>query len=186
VTVESTSRLLDRIKEGGYWRVEIRPTRFVPDRLADIAELYPLVEKLSVRFRGWDYPHVDPRNPPRIDRDWVGQEFAWAHYKEVWRLYQSGKFIHVFGLSEDWRDESEVWPAPPGWHHGKTLHALSAVQTYTEIYEFAARLTLNLPGDDAFHVAITLENLSGRTLWGTATIPAFWGHLALRPPPPRF
>ena len=126
---DPTSGLLDLIKSRGHWRVEIRPTRFVPNRVERIAELYPLVERLSVRFRGWDYPHMDSRNGPHIDKDWVGQEFAWAHYKEIWRLYQSGKFIHVFALSEDWRDESDVWPAPPGWnpvidlHYGLHTHA---------------------------------------------------------------
>jgi hypothetical protein len=156
--------LIEEIKSRGYWRVEIRPTHFIPDRLTEISTLFPLVERLSVRFRGWDYPHIDQRSAPHIDQDWVGQEFSWAHYREIWRLYQSAKFLHFFGLSEDWRDTSGVWPAPPDWRPGQTLYATSALQTYTEVYEFAARLSMAIPGDDAFYVSARLANLQGRSL----------------------
>jgi hypothetical protein len=156
--------ILEEIKSRGYWRIEIRPMRFIPDRVKDIGDLFPLVERLSVRFRGWDYPHIDQRTGPHIDRDWVGQQFAWAHYREIWRLYQSAKFVHFVGLSEDWRDASQLWPAPPGWRHGQLLYAISALQTYTEVYEFAARLSLAVPGDDALYVATRLANIHGRAL----------------------
>jgi hypothetical protein len=167
------SDLLEQIRTRGYWRVEIRPTRFIADRLPEITSLFPLVERLSVRFRGWDYPHIDQRNRPHIDQDWVGQDFAWAHYREIWRLYQSAKFLHLFGLSEDWRDASELWPAPPGWEAGQNLYAMSALQTYTEVYEFAARLSLAIPGDDPFYVGTRLANLRGRSLAGDQST-LFW------------
>lgn len=156
--------ILEEIKSRGYWRIEIRPMRFIPDRLNEIGAVFPLVERLSVRFRGWDYPHIDQRSRPHIDQDWVGQQFAWAHYREIWRMYQSAKFVHFFGLSEDWRDTSQLWPAPPGWRPGQVLYAMSALQTYTEVYEFAARLSLAVPGDDGFSVATRLANIQGRSL----------------------
>lgn len=161
--VPDKNSLLSKIRSRGYWQVVIRPTRFEEKRL-EIPQLFSLVEKHSVHLRGWDYPHVDHRTQPRVDLEWVGQEFEWEHYLEVWRMYQSGQFAHFFGVREDWRDQSRLWPAPHGWRHGSELYAISTLFEYTEILEFAARLALDIDGDDIFHIAITLNGLQGRRL----------------------
>src|SRR3989337_3033873 len=103
--------LLEKIKSRGYWRVVIRPGRFVEKRIRDITVLYPIIQKTTVELRGWDFPHVDPHINPHIDVDWVGQESEWEEFLEIWRFYRSGQFVDLAGIPEDWRDQSKLWPA---------------------------------------------------------------------------
>jgi hypothetical protein len=156
--------LLDKIRNRGYWRVIIRPATFIEKRIPNISALYPLVEKKSVRLRGWDYPHVDSRIPPHTDVDWVGQEFEWDYHLELWRLYQSGQFVHIFGMVQDWRDQSKFWPAGRGWRSGAILDPKDTVYYFTEIIEFATRLSLTEAGDDQMHIEIETHGLQDRIL----------------------
>src|SRR5581483_8451600 len=107
--------LLEDIQSRGHWRVVIRPSTFVDPRVPDIVTLKPILEKIAVRLRGWDYPHVDDRTPVHIDLDWIGQEFSWQDYLEIWRFYQSGQLIHIAGMMEDWHERVGLpdvrWPA---------------------------------------------------------------------------
>src|SRR5207302_263360 len=116
---------LAKLRTRGYWHVVIRPTSFEERHISDSADLFPIVEKNSVQLRGWDYPHIDIRRPPDRGSDWVGQECDWEHEIEVWRLYQSGQFVHDFALAGDWRDQSDFWPAEPGWSPGAHLYYVS-------------------------------------------------------------
>ena len=64
MSVTQEQSTLARIRERGYWRVVIRPTSFDERHIPNYADLFPIVAKHSVRFRGWDYPHVDEGRPP--------------------------------------------------------------------------------------------------------------------------
>lgn len=156
--------LLKKIQSRGHWRVNIRPTVFKKDRIPEISKLFPVVERCSVSLRGWDFPHIDRRNQPHIDLDWVGQEIDWEHHLELWRVYQSGQFVHVGGLWNDWRDRSELWPAEQGWKAGAVLHVLDTTWRFIEIFEFAARLSQTECGDDRMVIAVTVSGLDGRML----------------------
>jgi hypothetical protein len=162
-TVQAVS-LLEKIRSRGYWRVVIRPATFIEKRIPNISDLFPLVEKISVQFRGWDYPHIDSTTSPHSERDWVGQEFEWDFFLALWRIYQSGQFVHTFGLRQDWRDRSEFWPAEQGWRPGAILGPKDSVFQLTEIMEFAARLVRTQAGDDQMHLQIELQGLQGRVL----------------------
>ncbi|MGH7807080.1 MAG: hypothetical protein ACRENT_03215, partial [Thermodesulfobacteriota bacterium] len=159
------SMILDKIRSRGYWRVVIYPTRFIKDRISPITVLYPLVEKTSVQLRGWDFPHVDRKQDPHIDLDWISQEVDWNHSVEVWRFYQSGQFIHYAGIGSDWRDQSGLWPADKGWTPGALLGIVHTVFRFTEIFEFASRLALTDAGDEQMHIEVTLSGLQGRKLF---------------------
>lgn len=157
------SKLLNKIRSRGYWEVIIRPTSFIENRVPDISGLYSLVANRAVLLRGWGYPEVQEETRLLTDSDWVGQELEWEEYLEIWRLYQSGQFVHIFGMEEDWRDQSTVWanaaPKP-----GEILGLGNALFTYTEIFEFAARLSLTDASDQTMHIAITVNGLRGRSL----------------------
>lgn len=157
------SRLLEKIRSRGHWQVIIRPTTFLADRIPDIRHLYPLVQHCSVHLRGWDYPHVDRQTGPVIGKDWVGQEFEWEEYLEVWRLYQSGQFVHLFGMEEDWRERS-TWRTDHGEKPGQVLGLGNALFQYTEIFEFAARLALTEAGGTTMHLEVAVNGLHGRSL----------------------
>src|SRR5208337_3130253 len=64
--------VLERIRLRGHWRVALRPGSFQRDRIADRSDLFRIVERNSVRLRGWDYPHIDYQNQPQIGVDRVG------------------------------------------------------------------------------------------------------------------
>lgn len=158
------SELLEKIRSRGYWRVVIRPGNFVEKRVSNISTLYPLLQKISVQLRGWDFPHLDPRTPPITDVDWVGQESEWEAFVETWRIYQSGQFVDFAGMTEDWRDQSEWSPAPENWKPNLTLSAFDALFTVTEVFELAARLAQSEAGDDVMHIEVTPSHLAGREL----------------------
>ncbi len=96
--------------------------------------------------------------------DWVGQQCDWQHEIEVWRLYQSGQFVHYFALAGDWRDHSDFWPAEPGWTWGKHIYYVNTIYSFLEIFEFAARLAQSPAGAPTMHAEIDLSHLKGRRL----------------------
>lgn len=155
--------LLEKIKSKGYWRVAIRPHTFKKTRITELKSLYPLLEKTSVQFRGWDFPHLDPNNRPLIGLDWVGQECDYGDILEVWRFYQSGQFIHISNVRYDWLDLSK-WMRD--WKPGTAVLGIGeTVFRFTEIFEFGSRLALTDAGDDQMHFEITVSGLRNRALW---------------------
>lgn len=170
------SELLEAIRSRGYWHVLVRPTAFVEKRIPDISALYPIAENARVQLRGWDFPHLDRRNPPVIQLDWVGQETHWEHHLETWRLYQSGQFVDMCAFWDDWRDRSGWWPPDKGWRPGQRLGIGETLFRYTEIFEFAARLSMTPAGDESMHIEIALRNLSSRVLFVDAPsrAPTHW------------
>jgi hypothetical protein len=85
----------------------------------------------------------------------------------MWRFYQSGQFIHFSGMPIDWRDQSGFWPASedPQWKAGTLLDVMETIFRFTEIFEFAARLSLTEAGYEQMHIEIRSANLKGRKLW---------------------
>jgi len=145
----------------------IRPQSFVERRISEITELYPILQNTSVQLRGWDFPHLDPHIQTHVDIDWVGQESDWENFLEMWRFYQSGQFIDITGMAEDWYDQCHSIPAGLGdWRPGLILGIGNTLFRYTEIFEFAARLAMTQAGDDNIRVDITVRDLKGRKLRG--------------------
>ncbi len=167
MSVAQEQTVLEKIRTRGYWRVVIRPTTFERNHIPNYADLYPIVQKNSVRLRGWDYPHIDHERQPRRDHDWVGQDTNWDFFIEAWRLYLSGQFVHLFAISEDWRDQSSHWPPANGWVPGRDLNYVDTIYELLEIFEFAARLALSPAGAAFMRVEIEIHGLEGRRLFST-------------------
>lgn len=154
--------IIDKIKSRGYWKVLIRPTEYVEDRLG-LSDCRSTVVNHTVNFRGWDYPHTR-REEIRSGETWVQHETDWEQFVEWWRMYQSGQFIHLFGIHEDWAPDS-------GWGRtwidrepGEVLSVLAALYQITEIFEFASRLASTPVLENEAYVEISLSGLEGRTL----------------------
>lgn len=143
----------------------VRPTRFNPKHIPDIASLYPILQRTSVSLRGWDFPHLDSHKSPQIDIDWIGEELDWEHHIYVWRFYQSGQFFHLSNMSIDWRDQSSFWPPDKDWKPNTLLGVGDTIACLTEIFEFATRLALSEAGDERMHIEIIVGNLVGRALY---------------------
>jgi len=159
------SALVDKIRGRGYWQVAIRPIRFIERRIPDISDLYPILQKTYVSLRGWSFPYLDTRSSGHIDIDWIGQEYEWQHHLSSWRFYQSGLFMHVSNMPIDWRDQSNIWPPDNQWKPGALIGIGDAIFSFTEIFEFAARLALSDASDEQMHIDITVGDLNKRILY---------------------
>lgn len=147
-----------------YWQSLIRPEHFQRSRVASYGRLLPIVRESSVAFRGWDFPHVDDRQEVRrAGDDWTGEELIWRDHLEIWRLYQSGQFVSLRGLWQDWKGTSPENPLGNGPTTGLPLWG--TIFHFTEIYEFAARLALTEAGDAKMRVDVKIGNLLNRVLY---------------------
>jgi len=159
------SELLSKIKSRGYWQIVIRPRTFNPNRVADIAMLFPLLSKFVVHIRGWDFPHIDSRFPPQYGVDWVGQENDWDYHKGIWRFFQSGQFVYFLTMAVDWRVESPIWPVDLSKEPMTLLGVGDTIFTFVEIMDFASQLALSEAGDDNMQIDIKVGNIKGRELY---------------------
>ncbi len=157
------SEIVTKLKSRGYWDVSIRPESFVENRVSKRTDLFDILEHCRVSLRGWSYPHLDEKLK-RIIGDHIEQDFEWDMYIEALRFHQSGLFVHLAGLSEDWRDQSGFWPPHPGWRPGSELSIERTVFRLTEIFDFAARLSETAAGDEVMYVEVKLFGLQGRKL----------------------
>jgi hypothetical protein len=155
--------ILEDIRSRTYMTLVVRPLYFLEDRVP-YAELEDTVRRASVQWRGWDFPHIDPHT--RIGRGdmWVGQESAWNHHLEVWRIWTSGQFVSTSGFASEWRDRSEWWPPDEGWSPGQTIGVMEIFLRFVEAYLFSSRLVLTGAGDETVRVELKLGGLEGRRL----------------------
>ncbi len=158
----SQSPLITEIQSRGYWELVIRPESFVQERI-DFGHLYPLVRDSAVNLRGHSFPFVSPEPTP--GEDWISKEFSLSWVIETWNLYQSGQFVYLGGILDDWRDRMS-FPLSEGWKLGTTLTIEEVVYRCTEFFEFASRLALadvyQLNGK--MHIEILVTGLKGRVL----------------------
>lgn len=157
------SALLEKIRSRGYWKVVIRPTTFKENRVHEKSTLGHIVKSRSVSIKGWNFPHVDYFRDFDEGSDWIGQEIETGPILELWRFYQSGQFVHYFGMVEDWVDSPDQYPLVENGHQ-VVLGAESIVTRFTEVFEFAARLTFTEVGDAGTCMEIAAVNISDHVL----------------------
>lgn len=165
VNSKTSSDIVKKIFSRGYWQIRIYPAKFNPKKILDISSLLPIIQRATVKIRGWDFPHSDSRTQHQIGLDYIGQESEWQHMLSSYRFYQSGQFIHISGISVDWRDQSSFWPPEGDWKAGQFLGIGDVVATFTEIFELASRLATTDAGDENMHVSIVIGNIKDRMLY---------------------
>jgi hypothetical protein len=158
------SGLADKIKTQGYWSVIIRPETYDPKKVV-YEELFPLIRRLSVSIRGWDFPHISDEGPIR-DIDWVGQEIDWDNHVESWRFHQTGLFAYLGGYWIDWTTDTRNWsPKPPDPYVGKIIGVSDIAMRFYEFFKLAAGFALSDAGAEQMVVKIEAHHLNGRSLW---------------------
>ena len=161
--VADGTALAEEIRSRGHWHVLLRPTAFNP-LLVPYRDLERIMDGARVELRGWDVPHLDSRRGVDRGENWIGCSTDWQHHREVWRLHQSGQFVHVAGMPNDWRDRSSLWPADQSWKPGARLGVTDALWTLGEYYTLASRLALALPDTTELIVHVRLQGLRQRVL----------------------
>jgi hypothetical protein len=146
---------LAKIHSTGYWRVNIRPTKFESERIPSLAKCRDILQTSIVQLRGWDYPHLDNTETAN-GQDWVESGCDFLSHIEYWRLYQSGQFVHQFACIEDHEASSA---------HIRGLEVISTLYTVTEIFEFAGRLAIRGVFSPEAEMSITLAGMEGRKLF---------------------
>lgn len=147
---------LQRLQAAGYWRVLIRPTQYREDRIPTLSACRQTLEDSVVRLRGWDYPHIDHEHTQNR-QSWMESSVDWLHgHIEYWRFYQSGQFIHYFAMREDYEDSSR---------NIKGLDFVNTIYTFTEIFEFAARLAARGVLSPSAEVSAHLHGCDGRRIF---------------------
>lgn len=157
------SEILEKIHSRGYWRIIIRPAKFVADRVK-YSDLLPILQRIAVQNRSLGFPHIDPYQPLAKDLNWIGYEFELMNFIEAWRFYQSGQFAQRSAMWLDWRDQAGWGSVYNGWKPGIALGIYETVIRFTEIFELASRLALSL-GADQVHIETTICNIRDRTLF---------------------
>lgn len=155
-----------QIATKGHWKVAIRPTKFVEERLDDVTQLFPLVQRCSVQIRGWDFPHIDNHNAPLIGENFVSQEINWAQHKEWWRFYQSGLFQYLGGFTLDWFESwANVSPPVRPELRGKILGVGDVVARFAEFFGFASAYAAASVIEDSAVFEVACVGLAERQLW---------------------
>jgi hypothetical protein len=160
-------QLSDLIKSRGYWEIEITPHQYKADRI-ELNEILHLVEKSQVHKWGRYYPRIAHKN------DWTGELFNGNNYsesliddgnqhKEIWRMYQSGQFIHYLALREDWGYANSS--ASMTENSRKLQEIILTLYTVTEVFLFVSRLASNNLFEDSVNIIIKLHDAYNRALF---------------------
>ena len=159
--------LRETITSRGFWRVNFRPTTYRANILT-LNECRTLVEKNSVEKRGWDYPHVPSRQDANggmeLLNNCVQGWVDWSYFRELWRMYQSGQFIHLAAIRNDWSELDEFPPSRLRPGQENSLEILDALYEVSEMLEFLSRLANGGIYDGGAEVSISLVNTKGRSL----------------------
>lgn len=59
--------LLSTIQTRGYWKVVIRPEKYIKLRIPDISQMQSIVDKCRIRLSGWEFPSI--ANQANTQRD---------------------------------------------------------------------------------------------------------------------
>lgn len=170
-----TDTVLQKIISRGYWKVTMHPSVFRQDCIANLLDCQKLMEDCKVVLRGWDYPHFDE---PVSGQDFIWYETDWEQYKEYWRFYRSGQFVHYFGCMEDWWRGSRL-DATLGARYGpgEVLEIIMTLYRLTEIYEFASRLAQKGVFGEQMTLAVELRGMRGRRLIALGK-PFIWEYIS--------
>jgi hypothetical protein len=157
------SDIVDQIRSLGHWDVAIRPEPFVRSRL-EYTALTDLIDRLTVRMRGWPVPFVDHRLEYLRRDDWIGQDIdaqVVAHL-ESWRMFTSGQFSQLRVISADYRIGNEGTRVPRG--AASVIEVWEILFYLTELVELAARLSLSEGGSPSISIDARLQGTQGRQL----------------------
>lgn len=156
----NNDELIKEIKSQGYWRVEIRSAEYQAKRLTTCAGMQALLSSATVSLRGWPYPYYQAEETA-YNGQWLEGKVAWSNYREYWRLYESGQWIHYLKVPEAGVAREELFkgltPLPP--QHAGYVHVRGDILfTLTEIFRFAVGLAQGGVLDPTAFLSVQLHN----------------------------
>lgn len=165
MTTKNFTTTLDDIRKLGYWKINFYPADVNTALIPKVGDIKEIVRSAAIEFRGWDYPHFPTETRDHQDLYVAGDKFEgwinWEQYREVWRMYQSGQFIHLFGLREDRLGEDSPYKQIKP---GSVLEVIGTIYTITEIFSFLRNLVQAGIYKDKIIVELGLYNTENRSL----------------------
>ncbi len=163
----TNDELIKEIKSQGYWRVEFHSTEYRAKRLPTRASMEALISSTTVSLRGWPYPYYETGETAYPGGQWLEGKVAWENYREYWRLYDSGQWIHYARLHGAGAAREEVFrgmsPLPP--EHAGYVHVRDLLFTLTEIFHFAVGLAQGGVLDPTAFLSVQLHNTKDYMLY---------------------
>lgn len=156
----NNNELIEEIKSIGYWRIEIHSAEYQVKRLTTRKRMEELLSSSTVSLRGWPYPCY-PADETAYNGQWLEGKVAWENYREYWRLYESGQWIHYAKLPRAGVAREELFknmsPLPP--EHAGYVHVRGDILfTLTEIFRFAVGLAQGGILDPTAFLSVQLHN----------------------------
>lgn len=150
--------------------------RLIPDSKTPelpLPDVKKLILNTKVSLRGWDFPHVNPREVTNAN-GYVFGAVDWNNHLELWRMYQSGQFIYLGTLWDvlpefqaSLRKEMERNFILATGEQKQSVVGLTSfiglIYSVTEFYVFAARLASAL-GVESIELKNFLRNIKGWAL----------------------
>ena len=91
--------VLAKLKTRGYWRIELRPTKFKEDQFS-LSECKKMIEENQVRLRGWYFPHYSTRHGDFFNAgNHVVGYIDRSEHCEIFKMYCSGQFVYYLNFS---------------------------------------------------------------------------------------
>lgn len=139
--------ILNEIRKTGYWRITIRPNYYLENRIDTLTNCRKAIMENQLSLRGWNFPHFrDIEN----GNNFIQATENLGGYKELLRLYKSGNFIYFKAMKEDYLDKQHLSNLD-----GKGLAIINTLYLFTEIFEFASRLSqMDILGDE---ITVSIE-----------------------------
>jgi len=163
---------LDKVHARGYWRIIARPSDYQKERIESLSKCYELVQGSTVRLRGWDYPHTEA-NALIYGQNYLESSSEFGSNKEIWRIYQSGQFVHHIAMREDWQEEDiRIFGGKSEALGFKGLDFINTLYCITEIVEFITRMATKKVLGNSVYIRIELHDTQNRRLfsWGNRRI----------------
>lgn len=156
----NNDELIKEIKSQGHWRVEFHSTEYQAKRLPTRAGMQDLLSNATVSLRGWPYPYYQAEETA-YNGQWLEGKVAWENYREYWRLYESGQWIHYSKLRGAGVSRENIFkgrtPLPPQ-HAGYISVRGDVLFTLTEIFRFAVGLAQGEVLDPTAFLSVQLHN----------------------------
>jgi hypothetical protein len=174
--MEKISKLVKKIESRGYWAIIIESLGGLSKDTKNLVprDKYHILQTTNVQYRGWPVPYFPNIGDLNQNGEFVkiseniSGGIDWEHYKQIFTLFQSGQFVLISGVSEDWVDESERLQMSElnSYKEQKILSFVSTTYYFTEVFIFISKFINSDLFQDVsdFHVKFSLKNTNNRTL----------------------
>lgn len=151
------NEIFDVIKKGGYWKINIRPTSYVENRIDSPSKCEEYLRSSKVSLRGWDFPHISTL---KSGQKFIQSSEYFGGHEEFFRFFKSGQFVFYKAMPEE-----SMAPSHQQRVNEKGLEIITTLFFLTEVFEFASRIFNFEEMGNQFTIDIEVFNIKGRQLF---------------------